>query len=100
MVGSLYELRVTPASVPIGTSTKGLANPRAPAEKPVAGKSTPQAQWKQSDDYRQLTATRAEKVSTLKALGPAAPAVAELVVELRSVEQKLRDLRPSRAGDH
>jgi len=101
MVATLNGLRVISADRPIGQATAGR---QQPANKPKSaprkkGEAPPPAAWKQTAAYRQLQADRTAVVDRLKAALKGSSEQLSLQEDLRCVEQKLKDLRASKAGD-
>jgi hypothetical protein len=99
MVGSLHGIRSIPIDRPIGQSTTGTKKVVPVATKPPRGLPTPKAAWKQSDDYRRLSAERDSVVTTIKSLTPNDPAKQDLVQSLRTIELSLKNLKARTAGD-
>jgi hypothetical protein len=93
MVGSQHGIKSMHIDKVMSLKTTTVVSPSHPKSKGVATK----ADWKQTADYRQLTAQRASVVSALKKTG--SDLDAGLVAELRALEQSLRNLRPAVAGD-
>lgn len=94
MVGSLHAARAIPSDRPIGQSLTGAAI-AAPVKKPGRGQPTPPAAWKQTDDYRRLSAMRDLMVRNIKTT-PASDLVNTSHVEdLRDLERQLKALKPS-----
>jgi hypothetical protein len=98
MVGSLHGVRSIPADRPIGQSTTGTIR-KVVAAKPEKGKPTPPAAWKQTDDYRRLSAEREKIVKTIKSRSSEELSKTTLVEDLRALEQQLKALKSSTPGN-
>jgi len=98
MVGSLHGVRSIPADRPIGQSTTGTIR-KVVAAKTEKGKPTPPAAWKQTDDYRRLSAEREKIVKTIKSRSSEELSKTTLVEDLRVLEQQLKALKSSTPGN-
>jgi len=99
MVGSLHGLRTIPMDRPIGQSTVGTTKVVERAKPAKKGQPTPPAAWKQTDDYRRLSAQRELIVKTIKNLPADSQQKLESVEALRALEQQLKDLKKASAGN-
>jgi len=98
MVGSLHGYRSISVDRPIGQVNQPKQKTKAGDAKGKGKSPSAKAAWKQTTEYSQLNASRATIVARLKATPATDPNKDQLTQELRTVEQRIRGLRPG-AGE-